>query len=191
MARRPRAPDLCFRASLATACSAPLVNLQLHAVHLEQLLVLLHERVLRLGQDVDERLLVELVQRRDHRQATDELGDHAELEQVLGLHLAQQLPDLPLLLGLDLGAEADLPLADAPLDDLLEPDERAAADEQDVRRVDLQELLLRVLAPALGRHVAIVPSMILSSACCTPSPETSRVMLGLSLLRAILSISSM
>ena len=40
------------------------------------------------------------------------------------------------------------------LDDVLEPDERAAADEEDVRRVDLQELLLRVLAAALGRHVA-------------------------------------
>ena len=43
--------------------------------------------------------------------------------------------------------------ADAPLDDLLEPDEGAAADEQDVRGVDLEELLLRVLAAALGRHV--------------------------------------
>ena len=45
-------------------------------------------------------------------------------------------------------------LADAALDDLVEADERAAADEQDVGRVDLQELLLRVLAAALGRHVA-------------------------------------
>ena len=33
--------------------------------------------------------------------------------------------------------------------------------------------------------------MILSRACWTPSPETSRVMDGLSLLRLILSISSM
>ena len=30
--------------------------------------------------------------------------------------------------------------------------ERAAADEQDVGRVDLQEILVRVLAPALRRH---------------------------------------
>ena len=51
-----------------------------------------------------------------------------------------------------LGAEADQLLADAVLDDVLEAGERAAADEQDVRRVDLQELLLRVLAAALGRH---------------------------------------
>ena len=47
------------------------------------------------------------------------------------------------------------------------------------------------LRPPFGGTLAIVPSMILSSACCTPSPETSRVIDGFSLLRAILSISSM
>ena len=38
---------------------------------------------------------------------------------------------------------------------------------------------------------ATVPSRIFSSACWTPSPETSRVIDGLSALRAILSTSSM
>ena len=42
-----------------------------------------------------------------------------------------------------------------------------------------------------GGTDAVVPSRILSSACCTPSPDTSRVMDGFSDLRAILSISSM
>ena len=46
------------------------------------------------------------------------------------------------------------------------------------------------LRPPWGGTFAMVPSRILSSACCTPSPETSRVMEGLSDLRAILSISS-
>ena len=54
---------------------------------------------------------------------------------------------------LDVGAEAERLLPDAPLDDLLEADEGAAADEEDVGRVDLQEVLLRVLAAALRRHV--------------------------------------
>jgi hypothetical protein len=36
----------------------------------------------------------------------------------------------------------------------------------------------------------MVPSMILSNACCTPSPDTSRLIEGLSDLRDILSISS-
>jgi len=35
--------------------------------------------------------------------------------------------------------------------------ERAAADEQDVRRVDLEELLVRVLAPTCGGTFATVP----------------------------------
>ena len=52
----------------------------------------------------------------------------------------------------DVGAEADAPVADARLDDLVETGERTTTDEQDVRGVDLDELLVRVLAPALGRH---------------------------------------
>jgi hypothetical protein len=46
------------------------------------------------------------------------------------------------------------------------------------------------LRPPCGGTEAMVPSMILSSACCTPSPDTSRVIDGLSDLRLILSISS-
>jgi hypothetical protein len=45
--------------------------------------------------------------------------------------------------------------------------------------------------PPCGGTDAIVPSTSLSSACWTPSPETSRVIDGLSALREILSISSM
>src|SRR5438270_446055 len=47
------------------------------------------------------------------------------------------------------------------------------------------------LRPPCGGTDATVPSMIFSKACCTPSPETSRVIEGLSDLRLILSISSM
>ncbi len=65
----------------------------------------------------------------------------------------EQLAQLELLLALDLGAEAERLLADAALDDLVEADERTAADEEDVGRVDLQEILLRVLAAALRRDV--------------------------------------
>ena len=47
------------------------------------------------------------------------------------------------------------------------------------------------LRPPCGGTDAVVPSRIFSSACCTPSPETSRVIDGFSDLRAILSTSSM
>src|ERR1041384_4859159 len=49
---------------------------------------------------------------------------------------------------------------------------------------------LGCLRPPCGGTEAIVPSTSLSSACCTPSPDTSRVIEGLSDLREILSISS-
>ncbi len=47
------------------------------------------------------------------------------------------------------------------------------------------------LRPPLGGTLEMVPSMILRSACWTPSPLTSRVIEGFSLLREILSTSSM
>src|SRR5690606_1364391 len=126
---------------------------ELHAVHLEEALVLLEERVLGAGEDVDERLLVQLVERRDDGQTTDELGDEPGLEEVFGLHLREQLADALVLLARDLGPEPEAALPGATLDDLVEAHEGAAADEEDVGGVDLQELLLRMLAPALGRHV--------------------------------------
>ena len=83
----------------------------------------------------------------------DELGDHAEFEQVVGGDLAQQLAQVGVLLGLRLAAEADGLAADAAGDDVLEPGEGAAADEQDVGRIHLDVLLLGMLATALGRNV--------------------------------------
>ena len=47
------------------------------------------------------------------------------------------------------------------------------------------------LRPPCGGTLQTVPSRIFSSACCTPSPETSRVIETLLVVRAILSISSM
>ena len=103
-------------------------------------------------EDLDQRLDIEILQRRDHRQAADELGDQAEFQQILGLALAQHFADAALVGRATLAPKPiDLP-SQAVADDLLEARERAAADEQDVGRVDLQEFLLRMLAPALRRH---------------------------------------
>ena len=121
-------------------------------LHLEELLVLARERVLRFPQDPHQRTLVELLERGDHRQTADELGDHAELEEILGLYLGQQIRRRSLVLAADVGTEAHPLHADPPADDVIEADESAAADEEDVGGVDLQELLLRMLAAALRRH---------------------------------------
>ena len=50
---------------------------------------MLDQRVLRLGEDALQRVLVEILERRDDRQAADEFGDQAEFEQVLRLDVAE------------------------------------------------------------------------------------------------------
>ena len=66
--------------------------------------------------------------------------------------MAQDLADVALLMRCDIGAETELFLAETRLDDLLDAVERTAADEQDVRRVDGDELLMRMLAAPLRRY---------------------------------------
>src|SRR5690606_30310099 len=54
-----------------------------------------------------------------------------------------------------LGAEADAAVTGAVGDDLLQPGERARHDEQHVGGIDLDEFLVRMLAPALRRHAGL------------------------------------
>src|SRR6185436_5313013 len=82
-------------------------------------------------------------------QATDELRDQAELQQVLWKHLGEQFPGILVGLAAHGAMEAHALVTDPALDDLLEAGERATADEQDVGRVDLDELLVWMLATAL------------------------------------------
>src|SRR6185295_9289145 len=56
---------------------------------------------------------------------------------------------LVVLGGRHLRAEAQAALAGAPADDVLEAVERTAADEEDVGRIDLDQLLLRPVARAV------------------------------------------
>ena len=65
-------------------------ELEFDVFEAEHLLVLLDQAVLRLDEDLHERVAVEAADGTDHRQATDELGDHAELHEVFGQHLGEQ-----------------------------------------------------------------------------------------------------
>src|SRR5712691_4270852 len=123
---------------------------QVHAVQFEQAPVLLHQGIARLGEDLDQCFAVQVVHAGDDREAADEFGNHPELQQVLRHHLAElvgvRVPDP------QDGVEAHPVVARALLDDLLQAREGPAADEQHVGGVDLDELLVRVLAPALRRY---------------------------------------
>lgn len=85
-----------------------LSELELDVVHGEQLLVLLDWGVLRLGQDAQQGVLVERLERADDGQAADDLGDDAVLHEVFRADLVDELVEGRLLaLARDLSAEAD------------------------------------------------------------------------------------
>ena len=66
------------------------IEFEVHILHVEEFLILPHQRVLRLGQNAHQRILIELAERRDHRQTADEFRNQPELQEVLGLHVVEQ-----------------------------------------------------------------------------------------------------
>src|SRR5262249_41773276 len=126
---------------------------ELDVLVLEQLHVLPRDGVTRLREDLDERGLVELVERADHRQPPPELRDEAVLDEVRRLELLERRPDIARANRLDVRLEPQGLLARPPLDLLVETHERTTADEEDVGRIDLEEFLVGMLAPTLRRDV--------------------------------------
>ena len=143
MERRPRAPVLRSMARRAIGMQRLVREGELDALHFEQALVLLDDGVLRLGENLHQRRFVEVLERRHHRQAADEFGDQAEAQQVFGLELAQHRTGAAVVDRFHFGAEADAGALAALADDAFKAGEGAAADEQDVGGIDLQEFLLR------------------------------------------------
>ena len=68
---------------------------------------MLNQRVLRLGEDLFQSILVEIFERGDYRQAADEFRNQTEAQQILGLDMAENFAGAALVRPLDLGAEAD------------------------------------------------------------------------------------
>src|SRR5262249_13768114 len=111
-------------------------------------------------------------------------------EQILGLDLAEDLALLAVLRRRDLCGEADRGRLAARRDDLLQAREGAPHTNRMFVVATCRNSCCGCLRPPCGGTETTVPSMIFNSACCTPSPDTSRVIDGLSDLRLILSISS-
>src|SRR2546422_698305 len=82
------------------------------------------------GHALHGRRSVEILERGDDRQTADELGDQAELQQILRLDLAQPLAGATLIRTHDASTEADGRALATASDDLLQPGESAATDEE-------------------------------------------------------------
>jgi len=117
---------------------------------------LANQTVAWLGKDSHQGIVVELMEVSHNRDSADELRDHPVFDQIFRVDLGQKLGRAGLI-----APEIDVkahPLLVEPIgDQLVETDERTAADEEDVGGVDLQKLLVGMLAPPLGRHIGDRP----------------------------------
>jgi hypothetical protein len=115
---------------------------------------LLHHRVLCIGQNRDHLVFGKGVEATDHRQSSNEFGNHSKSEQVFWFHVADSLLSQSFFHFQGRAAKAHHLLTDALLDDFVEPDKRAAANEKNLLSIDLDVFLMRMFAAALRRNVA-------------------------------------
>ena len=156
MMRRPRAPTFAFDRHLGDRFQRIVGESQLDVLVLEQPLVLLDQGVLRTCQNFDER-------RSDRDRGglpttgtrPTNSGIIPNLIRSSGSTLFQKRRS-----GLFCALHSTSPgspscfAPQAVFDHLVETDERSAADEQDVRRIDLRELLMRMFSAALRRNIS-------------------------------------
>ena len=177
--RRARAPVLRSRASFAVASSASGVKTSSTLSRLRNLVNCRVTAFFGSVRTLHQVLLVERGQADDHRQAADELGDQPVLEQVLRHQLVEQVRG------------AARPSTAAPDDPKPMPRlptrssmifSRPSNAPPQMNRMFVVSIWMKswcgCLRPPCGGTLATVPSRIFSSACWTPSPETSRVMRG-------------
>ena len=111
---------------------------------------MLHQRVLRLGQDRNQRVFVQVFERRNNRQAANKLRDQAEFQQILRFEVFEVLTHSLLAFVFDVSPKAHRRSLATLRNDLIKAGKSPAADEQNVGCVHLQKLLLWMLAPTLG-----------------------------------------
>ena len=83
-------------------------------------------------------------------------------DQVFRFDLLEDIRQRPLLLAAYCRTKTDTRRFGTVFDDLLQTGKSATANEQDVGRVDLQEILVGMLTAALGGTLAMVPSISLA-----------------------------
>ena len=141
--------DLAIHRLLSNDLQCGRLDLQLHMIQFQQLLILLGQSVLGFHQNPDQILLLQTMKRGDNRQSAYQFRDNTEFQQIMGLNLAQQCAHIPLAFTLDSRVKTDGALVGALFDDLIQTVKSAAADEEDVAGIYLDHLLLGMLSATL------------------------------------------
>src|SRR5712664_533888 len=146
--------DLALKRQLGDGLEGVVGKAEADVFEFEEALVLLEERVFRLGKNAHQRVFVEVVHDASDGQAPDKFGDQAVTNEIAGLYLLEQF-GVALLRrgGSSIGVETERAAAGALLDNFFQADKGAAADKQNVGGIDRSKFLVRMLTAALGRHV--------------------------------------
>src|SRR5690606_22425234 len=141
-----------FDGALRNSADGIRQDFELHVFHGKQFLELLDERVSGLRKNSDQCIFVKFLQSRHDRQATHKFGDETKFDQILRLRFAEEFAHALFALGTDRGGKADAGAFAAVTDNFFQAVECTTHNEQNIGGVDLNEILVGMLATTLRRH---------------------------------------
>ena len=153
MERSPLAPVLRMQRFCSHGSKGLIGESQFDVLEPEELLVLLDESILRLQEYTHESFLVQLVQCGRYRQSAHELGYQAVVDQVFRLNVSENVRHRVGLGAADLSVESHGLHVHPLMDDFVQTHKRSAAYKENIRRIDLEEFLLRMFTSALGGNI--------------------------------------
>ena len=145
-------PRISFDGLTGNGMDGAVVKFQFHMVHGQEFLVLTDKGVLRFRENLHKGLFIQRMERNNHRETADKFGNEAEFQEILRLHLLQELCHVFFILLLDIRTESHDALGETAVNDLVNACKGAAADEEDIGGVNLDHFLVRMLPAALGRY---------------------------------------
>ena len=122
---------------------------KVYVVQFHKFLILFDKRIFRFGKNVDKRVYVKRRQTDSDWQTPHKLGDKTELDEVLRLQIFYELRVVNFFHTLDLITETKPRALTTLLYNFFDTDKRAAANKQNVGRIDGDRLCLRMLSAAL------------------------------------------
>ena len=123
-------------------------KVKLNSVHREQRFILFG-----FGQNPYKSVFIKLLERCDNGESADELGNYAKLCNILLNDLCHRIFNRKGFLIFDVGFKTESRTADTFFDNLFYSVKCAAADEKNIRGVNLYALLLRMLSASLRRYI--------------------------------------
>lgn len=124
---------------------------KLEILNVEKEMIMIKERIIRIGKNMEKRIEVEVLESRDERKKKEKLRNKEEFKKVLRLKLIEELKDKKIIEGIESREKEDGGIIEERGNDKVEKRKRKKEDKKDVCSIKMKELMMRMIEKKMRR----------------------------------------